>query len=267
MNLEEKLDSLQRILKDCGSLAVAFSGGTDSSFLLKKAHDVLGDRVLALTVDSVFIPRAEIEEALSFCRGYGIRHKIVYADVLSVPSIRGNPADRCYYCKRALFEQLLTEAGKESIRILAEGSNTDDVGDYRPGLCALSELGIRSPLREAGLGKADIRELSHRDGLDSWDKPSMACLASRIAYGESLSVDKLKSVEKAEALLHSLGICQCRVRVHGPLARIETPPDDFELLIRPEIRRLISGSLKDLGFSYVTLDLTGFRSGSMNEVL
>lgn len=265
MTLDDKLASLHRLIKEYDRLAVAFSGGVDSSFLLKTAHKVLGDQVLALTVDSVFIPRSEIENAVSFCRRYGIRQKIVDADVLADPDIKSNPPERCYFCKRRLFELLFNEAESESIHILAEGTNADDSGDYRPGMRALSELGIQSPLRKADLSKAEIRELSRRAGLDSWDKPSMACLASRIAYGESLSLEKLKAVEEAETLIRGFGVRQCRVRVHGALARVEVPPEDFPLLL--EHRAPLVEKLRQLGFKYVTLDLEGFRSGSMNEIL
>ena len=265
MTIDDKYQKLRDDLSRYDSLAVAFSGGVDSSFLLKTAHEVLGDRALALTVDSVFIPRAEIEEALSFCRRYGIRQKIVFADVLADSNIKSNPPDRCYYCKRGLFELLRNEAEAASIHVLAEGTNTDDDGDYRPGMRALSELGIQSPLRLAGLSKAEIRELSRRAGLDSWDKPSMACLASRIAYGESLSQEKLSAVEETETLIRGFGVRQCRVRVHGTLARIEVPPEEFSLLLKQ--RDALVEKLRQHGYSYITLDLEGFRSGSMNEIL
>lgn len=267
MRLEEKDQKLREILRDCGSLAVAFSGGVDSSFLLKTAHEVLGERVLALTVDSVFVPRSEIEEAAAFCQAYGIRQKSLYVDVLSIPRVGGNPPDRCYYCKHALFSLMQREAAAAGIMVLAEGSNLDDSGDYRPGMRAIAELGIRSPLREAELTKLEIRELSRRMGLPSWDKPSMACLASRVAYGEVLSGEKLRAVESSELLLRSLGLRQCRVRVHGTLARIEVPPQDFGLIMDEKNRRLILEKLRVYGFPYVSLDLAGFRSGSMNEVL
>lgn len=267
MTLEEKYQKLLHILSGCGSLAVAFSGGVDSSFLLKAAQEALGENVLALTVDSLFVPRSEVSEAIDFCQQHGIRQQRMVADVLALPNVAENPADRCYYCKKALFERMKAAALACGISILAEGTNLDDEGDYRPGMRAIRELSVRSPLREAGLCKAEIRELSRRMGLESWDKPSMACLASRIAYGETLTAEKLHAVEQAEMLLRSFGIRQCRVRVHGTLARIELQPQDFCLLLDEPLRRELVNKLKSFGFRYVSLDLEGFRSGSMNEIL
>lgn len=267
MTLDDKFLKLRRIIEECGSLAVAFSGGVDSGFLLKTAHEVLGDRVLAVTADSVFIPRMEIQAAQDFCRQYGIRQKLVFIDVFGINGVKENPPDRCYHCKRGIFERLLAAAGEEGISVVAEGSNLDDDGDYRPGMRAIRELSVRSPLKEAGLNKAEIRELSRRMGLATWDKPSMACLASRIPYGEALSKEKLRAVEQAEQLLHDLGIRQCRVRCHGTLARIEVLPDDFKRVMNDEIREKLIGSFNEYGFSYVSMDLEGFRSGSMNETL
>lgn len=267
MTLNEKKLKLREILRVYGSLAVAFSGGVDSCFLLKTAHEVLGGRVLAVTADSVFIPRAEIQEAQEFCRRYGIRQKLVAIDVLGLECVKNNPPDRCYHCKRGIFEHMIEAAAEDGISMMAEGSNLDDEGDYRPGMRAIRELSIRSPLKEAGLGKAEIRELSKRMGLDTWDKPSMACLASRVPYGDKLSKEKLYAVERAEQLLHSFGIRQCRVRIHGSLARIELQPEDFKLIMTADNRNKIIAACKEFGFSYVSLDLEGFRSGSMNEIL
>ncbi len=267
MTLEEKFQRLRVIIADCGSLAVAFSGGVDSSFLLKTAQDILGDHVLAITADSVFIPREEIRAAQDFCQQYGIRQKLVPIDVLDDERVRSNPPDRCYHCKRGIFERMLSAAAEEAISTLAEGSNLDDEGDYRPGMRAIRELSVRSPLREAGLCKAEIRELSQRMGLITWDKPSMACLASRVPYGDALSAETLRAVEEAELLLHSIGLRQCRVRVHGMLARIEVLPEDFATIMDAKNRREIVEAFKQFGFSYVSLDLEGFRSGSMNEPL
>ena len=181
--------------------------------------------------------------------------------------MKNNPPDRCYHCKRGIFERMIEAAAEEGICMIAEGSNLDDEGDYRPGMRAIRELSIRSPLREAGLGKAEIRELSKQMGLDTWDKPSMACLASRVPYGDKLSKEKLYAVERAEQLLHSFGIRQCRVRIHGSLARIELQPEDFKLIMTADNRNKIVAACKESGFSYVSLDLEGFRSGSMNEIL
>ena len=267
MTLNEKNLKLREILREYGSLAVAFSGGVDSGFLLKTAHEVLGGSVLAVTADSVFIPREEIQEAQEFCRRYGIRQKLVAIDVLGLECVKNNPPDRCYHCKRGIFERMIEAAAEEGICMIAEGSNLDDEGDYRPGMRAIRELSIQSPLKEVGLGKAEIRELSKRMGLDTWDKPSMACLASRVPYGDELSKEKLYAVERAEQLLHSFGIRQCRVRIHGSLARIELQPQDFCLLLEETLRRELVNKLKSFGFRYVSLDLEGFRSGSMNETL
>lgn len=257
-----KLDDLKKYLRGLESVAVAFSGGVDSTFLLKVAHEVLGDKVLALTAKSCFVPRSELNSAKKFCADNGIRQKIFAADVLNIAGVKENPADRCYLCKRALFENFLRLAED---KILIEGSNMDDVSDYRPGMRALAELKIKSPLREVGLSKSEIRALSRELKLPTWDKPSMACLASRIPYGETLTLEKLSRVEAAEEFLSGKGFKQLRVRVHGKISRIEVLPEDFPRLIA--LREEISARLKDLGFNYVTLDLQGYRVGSMNESL
>ena len=254
-----KLENLKNYLCGLGSVAVAFSGGVDSTFLLKVAHDVLGDKVLALTATSVFIPRKEIEAAEKFCAENNIRQIIFEADVLKIDGVKENPADRCYLCKRALFENFLRLAED---KILVEGSNMDDAGDYRPGMRALTELKIKSPLREVGLYKSEIRELSKKMNLPTWNKPSMACLASRFVYGETLTAEKLSAVEAAEEFLRSAGFNQLRVRIHGTIARIEVLPEDFDKVIK--LHEEISSRLKSLNFDYVTLDLQGYRVGSMN---
>ena len=254
-----KLDNLKNFLRELGSVAVAYSGGVDSTFLLKVAHDVLGDNVLALTAASKFISRSELDAAKKFCTDNKIRQIIFEADILNIAGVKENPVNRCYLCKRELFKNFLRLAeGK----ILVEGSNMDDTKDFRPGMKAIAELKIKSPLISTELYKAEIRELSREMNLPTWDKPSMACLASRFVYGETLTAPKLAAVEAAEDFLLSAGFKQMRVRVHGNLARIEILPEQFDMLL--SLREEISARLKTLGFDYVTLDLQGYRTGSMN---
>ncbi len=267
MTTDEKYSLLRERIKACGSLAVAFSGGVDSCFLLKTAQDVLSGRVLALTVCSDFVPARERKEAAEFCRRYGIRQELLYVDVLADPEVKDNPPDRCYHCKRALFSLMKERAAALGFPLLAEGSNLDDLDDYRPGMRAVGELGVLSPLRDASLRKNEIRELSKRLGLASWDKPSFACLASRFVYGETITAEKLRRVEAAEDCLRSLGFRQYRVRSHGELARIELLPEELPRLADAPLREEVHDALKKLGFRYVSLDLAGFRSGSMNESL
>lgn len=263
--LHEKYERLKDLLRGLGGVAVAFSGGVDSTFLLKAAREALGDRVLAITAQSCFFPRRELDEADEFCAREGIRHEICVCDELSVPGIRENPHNRCYLCKRSLFEKMTALAASLGFDCVAEGSNMDDLGDYRPGLQAVAELGVASPLREAGLYKAEIRALSKELGLPTWNKPSFACLASRFVYGEPLSEEKLNMVERAEQLLLDMGLTQMRVRVHGDIARIEALPEQFALIIQN--RERLAAEFKKIGFSYTALDLQGYRTGSMNETL
>ncbi|MCR5090909.1 MAG: ATP-dependent sacrificial sulfur transferase LarE [Oscillospiraceae bacterium] len=266
-SLHEKFNDLQNRLLSMQSVAVAFSGGVDSTFLLKTAHDVLDDRAMAVTAVSCFLPECELAEASEFCKAAGIRQTVVTIQPLAVPGIRENPADRCYLCKHAIFERLWQITRNSGFLTLAEGSNTDDENDYRPGMIAVKELAVASPLRDAGLTKADIRILSRELSLPTWDKPSLACLASRFVYGEALEEEKLLMVDRAEHFLRNLGFRQVRVRVHGRIARIELLPADFLTAINESCRESICMELKRLGFDYVTLDLTGYRTGSMNEVL
>ena len=262
-----KLEKLRERLRVIGSAAVAFSSGVDSTFLLRVAHEELGERVVAVTARSHSFPQRELDEAVAFCRAEGIRHEVIDSDELNIPGFVENPPDRCYHCKRELFGKLLAFARANGLAAVLEGSNLDDDGDYRPGRRAIRELGIASPLHEAGLTKSEIRALSREMGLPTSDKPSFACLASRFPYGERITDVRLKRVEKAEQWLldAGLGLTQVRVRSHGDLARIEVPPADIpRLAARAEE---IAAAFKAFGFAYITLDLRGYRTGSMNEVL
>jgi uncharacterized protein len=262
---EEKLEMLKGILSDLGSVLVAYSGGTDSTLLLKVAHDELGEKAVAATAVSASMPGEEAEEAARLARGIGAEHLLLESEELDNPDFRANPPDRCYYCKYLCFQKLLELARDRGLQYVVDGANLGDLGDHRPGMRASRELGVRSPLMEASLDKADIRELSRRLGLSTWDKPAEACLASRIPYGTPITRDKLQQIEDAERFLHSLGVSQVRVRVHGDVARIEVAPENLPLIL--EHRSAIASELHRLGFSYVTADLEGYRTGSMNEVL
>ena len=265
--LEQKYGQLLDRIASTGKAAVAFSGGVDSVFLLYAAHQALRDQVLALTVSLHAVPKKELKEAVSFCEKYGISHLIETVDEFAIEGFSENPPNRCYLCKKALFSRMLEVAQEEGYDILMEGSNVDDQGDYRPGLLALKELKIQSPLKDAGFTKADIREMSKRLGLPTWDKPSMACLASRFVYGETITPEKMQMVEEAEDYLTGLGFIQRRVRMHGNLARIELLPEELPRLMEENRYQQVQKKLTELGFLYVTLDLNGFQSGSMNKGL
>jgi uncharacterized protein len=264
IELSAKYDNLTALLADAGGVLVAFSGGVDSTFLLRAAVDALGERALAVTVASAIHPPFEVEEAECLARELGARHRLLHADPLAVEAIATNPPDRCYHCKQQLFSQLLELARQEGLSIVADGTNADDAADYRPGQRALSELGVRSPLREVGFTKAEIREASRALGLPTHDKPAYACLATRVPYGERLTPERLHRIAAAEQLLRDLGVQQVRVRDHGDTARIEVNPDDWQLLLQPPHRGRLTEALRQLGYRYVTLDLDGYRTGSMN---
>jgi len=262
-----KLERLRERLRVIGGAVVAFSSGVDSTFLLRVAHEELGDRVVAATARSHSFPNRELDEATAFCRAEGVRHVVIDSEELDIPGFAENPPDRCYHCKRELFSKLLAFARDNGLAAVLEGSNIDDDGDYRPGRRAIRELGIVSPLHEAGLTKTEIRALSRKMGLPTSDKSSFACRASRFPYGERITVRGLERVEKAEQWLLDAGwgLTQLRVRSHGDLARIEVPPADIPRLAARASE--IAAAFKDLGFAYVTLDLLGYRTGSMNEIL
>lgn len=269
MNLEEKYKALQEELRAMKSVAVAFSSGVDSTFLLAAAVDTLGkDHVMAVTASSCSFPERERKEAQEFCEQRGIRQVIVVSEELNIEGFRHNPKNRCYLCKHELFEKILAIAEENHLAAVVEGSNMDDNGDYRPGLRAVEELGIKSPLRAAKLTKQEIRELSKRLNLPTWDKQSFACLASRFVYGETISEERLGMVDQAEQLLLDMGFHQVRVRIHGEgeatMARIEVLPQEIPILTEDAKRERIYSYFKEIGFAYVTLDLGGYHMGSMN---
>lgn len=265
MTLRDKYEELKTYLKAAESVAVAFSGGADSAFLLKAAQDALGEKAAAITVQSSLIPESEIKDAQRFCKDNNIHHIVCQANPLSLKAFTDNPPDRCYICKKEIFTIIKNTAEENGIKTVAEGSNSDDNNDYRPGIKAIRELSVISPLQIMNFTKNEIREMSEILGLPTYNKPSFACLASRFAYGESITDEKLKRVEKAEEVLREAGFKQFRVRVHGDIARIEILSAQFEKLLKQ--RGQIYKKFKSFGFSYVTMDLQGYRTGSMNEVL
>lgn len=267
MTSEEKYQKLCNILRGYESAVIAFSGGVDSTLLAFAAHEALEDHMIAVTASAPVVTQREQSSADSFCQSAHIPHAVLQYDIFSVPGFAQNPPDRCYLCKRALFTRFKEYARENGFSQVCEGSNMDDMQDYRPGMRAIRELGIRSPLQEAGLTKAEIRKLLHSRNIPVWNHPSAACLASRFVYGETITPQALSMVEQAENLLQDLQFTQKRVRVHGSLARIEILPEDFDRIMDPDTRCRIVQKLRELGFTYITLDLAGFRSGSMNEVL
>ena len=262
-----KLERLKEIIGSCEKAVVAFSGGVDSTLLLSVTREVLGGNMMAVTVVSSFMPDHERKEAHEIANLVGARHEIVSIDENDIEGFTDNPVDRCYICKKFLFSKILEIAGREGIECVMDASNADDTGDFRPGMKAIKELEIRSPLLEAGLTKAEIRELSRERRLPSWGKPAMACLATRVPYGEKITKKKLRQIDEAEEYLRSLGYGNCRVRHHGKLARIEVSPGRIDQLMKPGQRRQVTQHLKGLGFRYITVDLEGYRMGSLNEVI
>ncbi|HBZ02428.1 MAG TPA: ATP-dependent sacrificial sulfur transferase LarE [Lachnospiraceae bacterium] len=265
--LREKLTKLEDYIRDLGSLAVGFSGGVDSSLLLIVAHNVLGDKAIAITGADASIPERELNEAKKFCEERGIKQIICTVDPLKIEGFRKNSPDRCYFCKYGIFTEIKKLAEENGIKYAAEGSNMDDLGDYRPGLRAVEELSVKSPLREAGLTKSEIREISKAMGLPTWSKPAYACLASRFVYGEEITEEKLHMIDMAEQFLIEHGFYEERVRMHGNIARIEVPAKDIPRLASDEIREEVYKRFKEIGFLFVTLDMRGYKLGSMNETI
>jgi len=268
-NLDGKVTRLHTVIADLGSATVAYSGGADSTFLLAVCLEVLGaGKVLAVTEDSPMIARGELEHARKQAAQLGARHLVLPRDDLANPAIVANAPDRCYHCKTTLFTSLIEVSKAEGMAHIVFGENADDVDDYRPGSRAATELGIRAPLREAGLTKAEVRALSRQRGLSTWDRPANPCLASRIPYGTSLTAEALARVEAAEEILqHLWGPIQLRVRDHLPIARLEVPPEEIVRLAQPEVRAEAVKQLQALGYRYVALDLAGYRMGSLNDTL
>lgn len=268
MDRDEKFERLKGLLEQAQSVLIAFSGGVDSTFLLRVARDVLGpDQVIALTATSPTYPLHEFEQSQKLAASLGVRQIVVESNELEIEGFAHNPPDRCYHCKRELFKLCQDEALRRGFRVILDGSNMDDLGDYRPGRRAAEELQIRSPLMEAGLGKDDIRALSRALGLETWNKQPFACLSSRFPYGVEITAERLQRVDRCETLLRERGFHTYRVRFHDEIARIELAEDDIPRLLDPELRRDLVKGFKAAGFHYITLDLQGYRSGSMNETL
>lgn len=266
LSIEQKYSQLGEILNSMGNIVVAFSGGVDSAFLLKAALEFLGpERVLAITADSETYPAREKEEAITLAKEINAPHQVIHTSELSIPGYAENPVNRCYFCKNSLFDHLIPIAKDLGYQHVVFGAIADDLGDHRPGLQAAHEKGVRAPLLEAGLKKSEIRHLSRQFGLRTWDKPSFACLSSRVPYGEAITAAKLSMIDQAEDFLIQLGFRQVRVRQHDTLARIEVPTSELGELL--SVADTVHVKLKEIGYAYITMDLKGYRSGSLNEVL
>ena len=265
--LQDKFTSLKTRIEKLGSLAIGFSGGVDSTFLLKVAYDILADKALAVIAKSSTYPEREFRQAEDFVIKMGIKYVVIVSEEIDIEGFSGNPTNRCYYCKKELFTKVMEVARENGIQYMADGANVDDLNDYRPGMLATKELQVVSPLKDSGLTKDEIRILSKEMDLRTWDKPAFACLASRFPYGQEITAEKLGMVDKAEQYLLDLGLRQVRVRHHGELARIEVSVNERKKFYDEELMDNVQHKLKEIGFTYISLDLKGYRVGSMNETI